>query len=587
MSQFSEYDQLLSRYVDGSISADELARLEARLLADEQFAEHVSRWCLMHRQVGDLLQEMALHELMDGFVTGAPAPPQKILSKSSVAGTSTTSRRPGLAKRFKTIWLGLTAMAAAILAAISFQLWSHRLLPSSENTTRALANAGDSETGRPQRVGTLTQIVDATWIPGAQPLGHGAPLATGTRIALQTGMAKVTFDCGVEVVLEGPCDFIARGPMVAYLAFGKITADVPRRAFGFAILSPQVDFVDVGTSFGLSVGQQGRAELYVFRGEVLCSRSSDPDRANGKVYHVMANEAVEFVSAAERPSDIAMNEEQFTGHFNLRRGEASLNIGVPADNLALWLAADSGVTTDSTGRVISWQDILFGDNQSGEDAIQADESARPGLIQKSIAERPAIRFDGTSDYLLTTPLATTDDQTVVFVCQFSQSATDKSRRWGGQILNYDGPPSRFLSDTLEPGVLQIGEPLLETQFQPTLLTAQVFAGFIGSATVESGRVDAMPVGIHTPVVVAYRYDLANARATLMINGKTYGEMRAFAPQAITSRKIIGRHAWMQNFFHGDLAELLIYNQALSDDDLAVMTQYLADKYAIRLAETDR
>jgi hypothetical protein len=209
------------------------------------------------------------------------------------------------------------------------------------------------------------------------------------------------------------------------------------------------------------------------------------------------------------------------------------------------------------------------------------------LIQKSIAERPAIRFDGTSDYLLTTPLATTDDQTVVFVCQFSQSATDKSRRWGGQILNYDGPPSRFLSDTLEPGVLQIGEPLLETQFQPTLLTAQVFAGFIGSATVESGRVDAMPVGIHTPVVVAYRYDLANARATLMINGKTYGEMRAFAPQAITSRKIIGRHAWMQNFFHGDLAELLIYNQALSDDDLAVMTQYLADKYAIRLAETDR
>jgi hypothetical protein len=64
-------------------------------------------------------------------------------------------------------------------------------------------------------------------------------------------------------------------------------------------------------------------------------------------------------------------------------------------------------------------------------------------------------------------------------------------------------------------------------------------------------------------------------------------MRAFAPQAITSRKIIGRHAWMQNFFHGDLAELFIYNQALSDDDLAVMTQYLADKYAIRLAETDR
>lgn len=170
------------------------------------------------------------------------------------------------------------------------------------------------------------------------------------------------------------------------------------------------------------------------------------------------------------------------------------------------------------------------------------------------------------------------------MCQFSQSAADKSRRWGGQILNYDGPPSRFLSDTLEPGVLQIGEPLLEAEFKPTLLTAQVFPGFIGSATVESGRVDAVPVGINAPVIVTYRYDLTNARAMLSINGKQYSLARAFAPQAITSRKIIGRHAWMQNFFHGDLAELLIFNKALSPQELAQTTRYLADKYAVKIED---
>ena len=59
----------------------------------------------------------------------------------------------------------------------------------------------------------------------------------GTRIALQSGMAKVTFDCGAEVVLEGPCDFVARAPMLGFLKSGRITADVPRRAFAFAILS--------------------------------------------------------------------------------------------------------------------------------------------------------------------------------------------------------------------------------------------------------------------------------------------------------------------------------------------------------------
>ena len=66
----------------------------------------------------------------------------------------------------------------------------------------------------------------------------------------------------------------------------------------------------------------------------------------------------------------------------------------------------------------------------------------------------------------------------------------------------------------------------------------------------------------------------------MINGHNYGEARAFAPQGITSRKIIGRHAWMQLFYHGDLAEMLIYNKALSDQDLADTTSYLANKYSI-------
>ena len=71
-----------------------------------------------------------------------------------------------------------------------------------------------------------------------------------------------------------------------------------------------------------------------------------------------------------------------------------------------------------------------------------------------------------------------------------------------------------------------------------------------------------PVGADAPVVVAYVYDYEYERGKsyLAINGRSYGEARAFAPQGITSRKIIGRHAWMQNFFHGDLAELLDLQQ---------------------------
>jgi hypothetical protein len=259
---------------------------------------------------------------------------------------------------------------------------------------------------------------------------------------------------------------------------------------------------------------------------------------------------------------------------------------VTENSLALWLAADVAVTTDSAGRVISWQDIVYGDNLSAEDAVQVDENARPMLVTKAINGQPAIRFDGNSDFLLTTPLETTDDQTVLFVCQFSKKAFKKGRKWGGQIINYDGPPSRYLSNTLEPGVLQIGEPLLEEEFKPSLLTGQVFAGFIGSAVVESGRVDSRQVGANTPVVVGfvYDYEYENGKSYLTINGRSLDEARAFAPQGITSRKIIGRHSWMQNYFSGDLAEILIFNKALSPDELRQTTAYLADKYSIRVTD---
>jgi hypothetical protein len=110
----------------------------------------------------------------------------------------------------------------------------------------------------------------------------------------------------------------------------------------------------------------------------------------------------------------------------------------------------------------------------------------------------------------------------------------------------------------------------------------VFAGFIGSAVVEAGRVDAEPVGADVPVIVAYTYDYTGGKSRLAINGRTYGEARAFAPQGITSRKIIGRHAWMDLYFHGDLAEMMIFNKALIPKELTETTAYLADKYTIEL-----
>jgi hypothetical protein len=621
MSEHAKFEKVLSDFLEGSLSSDELATLEARLASDETFADEFARWCLAHRQIMELLAESKLHRLMDQFVTSSPGLPKAALRQPSTllkrALNKSTVQEPRDGKLVRRIvhltrsHMGMLAALTAAAGVIAF--WTLRRPSQPDMAEQGTAQVTAAQVAAPDQkkpspaVATLTQVVDGVWADGAPMLHHGQQLEVGTQVALASGMVKVTYDCGAEVVLEGPCDFWLHSPMVGYLNSGRITANVPRRAFTFAILSPHVDMVDLGTSFGVDIGANGRTELHVFEGEVLCSepnrdaaagraRTSPIGSAAGErtfrldrsppVIHVTAQNAMEFGAAPGRPSGIAMNEEQFSRLLALRRA-AEVQAGhLAEDELALWLAADVAVTTDSYQRVISWQDIVYGDNQSAEDAVQVDEAARPLVVESAINGRRAIRFDGKSDFLLTTPLETTDDQTVLFVCQFTPNAYDKSRRWGGQIINYDGPPSRYLSNTLEPGVLQIGEPLLEQEFRPTLLTGQVFAGFIGSAVVESGRVNAEQVGANTPVIVAfvYDYEYEHGKASLTINGRSYGTTRAFAPQGITSRKIIGRHAWMQNYFHGDLAELLIFNKALSAEELAQTTAYLADKYQIAVGE---
>jgi hypothetical protein len=588
MPEYPELDRLLSRYLDGSVTADELALLESQLGTDEQFAEHVARWCLAHRQVSELLTENKLHRLMDQFVATAPGLPKETVKQLRESSTAVARDRSGRSDsgRFRSLSWAAFAMGVAIGAAWLFANRSQNVPSESKQTATAQADPV-SDSSASKVAATLTQVVDAVWAKGATALHHGQLLRVGDHVALQSGMVKVTFDCGAEVVLQGPCDFWIHAPMEGHLLSGRITANVPRRAFSFAILSPQVDMVDLGTSFGVEVGDHGRTELHVFEGEVLCSEPAKQQTGKrNEIIHVTANNAMEFRAAAGEPSDIAMNQAQFAGLIALRRA-ADVKAGhLTEDKLALWLAADVAVTTDAANRVIAWQDIVYGDNRSGEDAIQVDEQARPLLVDDAIHGHPGIRFDGESDYLLTTPLETTDDQTVLFVCQFGPQTFRPGRKWGGQIINYDGPPSRYLSDTSQPGVLQIGEPLLEEEFRPSLLTGQVFAGFIGSATVESGRVDAASFRMNEPVIVSYVYDYEYERgmAYLMINGRKYGEARAFAPQWITSRKIVGRHAWMELYFGGDLAEMLIFNKALTPDELTQTTTYLADKYAIPLDE---
>ncbi|MBX3432495.1 MAG: hypothetical protein KF847_04165 [Pirellulales bacterium] len=574
-----DLDPLIDRYLDGVASIEDVRLLERLVAEDEAVAARMAERSLVHRQILELVAEEQLHSIMSQYAGGMPGPVRPRTESggsrfeagddvpidscdAALAPNRATSR--GL---LALVPLALAAAALAILA------WPARApdAPLAEHDAPA----------RTSVAATVTQLSDAVWTPGAVRYRHGEQLVDGSVVELDRGLAKITFECGAEVMLQGPCSFTIRDKMVGVLRRGKLAANVPRRAFSFAILSPEVDFVDLGTAFGISVDEDGDAELHVFEGEVLYSPSQRAEADRSKSVHIHENGAVKLDKGGAAV-DILLNTEEYSPLMALRRPQRKGADPFDGSGLALWLAADAGVSTDREGRVLAWQDLLLSDNRTAEDATQSEPAARPRLEPQAINGLPAIRFDGAASHLVTTPLETTDDQTVVLACQFSPGAFAPGRQWGGQIINYDGPPSREASNTLSPGILQIGEPLLEADFRPSRINAQVFAGFIGSAVVETGRVDADPLGPERPAIIAYRYDYRRGKADLWINGRRVGESRAFAPQALTSRKIIGRHAWKELFFHGDLAELMIFNDAASDERLAATVAYLSEKYQIPL-----
>ena len=192
MAEYSEMDRILSRYFDGSICAEELSKLEAKLLADGEFANHVSRTCLMHRQVSELLTETKLHALMDNFVTGSRTLPKDAVlqfTSADVRSKNASLLQPALLGRGRRNRLrslvGWGTIAASALALAAWGVHSRK----SSNGVGTTADASktvpvqDTSAAR-QIVATLTQVDDCVWADNAPTLHHGQQLMKGDQVAL-------------------------------------------------------------------------------------------------------------------------------------------------------------------------------------------------------------------------------------------------------------------------------------------------------------------------------------------------------------------------------------------------------------------
>ncbi len=229
----------------------------------------------------------------------------------------------------------------------------------------------------------------------------------------------------------------------------------------------------------------------------------------------------------------------------------------PNTGLQLWVKADSGVTTNSTGFVETWAD------QSGNhnDATQSDDTLKPALVPNGINGKPVIRFDGVNDYLDVangTGLDITGDIASFAVIRV-QDYSVYNEIWGktgGGGNNIPAPTDWYLSTGSG--------------------TPQLFRGDGSGFQNVSG---ARPVRADTYVVIGMRQ--AGTTVTQFINGSTNGVGEITVTPADGGNDLkIGTREDLFTHMKGDIAELLIYNNALSDVDVVTAQNYLRNKYGI-------
>ena len=225
----------------------------------------------------------------------------------------------------------------------------------------------------------------------------------------------------------------------------------------------------------------------------------------------------------------------------------------PATGLQTWYKADQGVTS-SGGLVSSWGDTSGHNNN----AMQSTSANQPSLVANSLNGLPVIHFNGSSTQLaLTRPISS--DFTIVVEFRSSQLFGSGTQWYNGAGL-VDGEVSGVAND-----------------FGLSLNQGRVLGG-TGSpdTTASSASASYADSNAHTAV---FKRVAATGALSLYVDGQLVGTATG-GKQQLTSppRLVLGSLQTNLNYFSGDIAEVLIYSQALSDTDRQTVENYLRNKW---------
>ena len=231
---------LIQEMLDGVLDEDGRADLLKRVASDEEVRQLYLNQIAAHSALKAVLADCLPHRTDAAHVGNAE--PRSVFTVKS--------RWP------------VIAVVVSIAATILLLLGSITYLGSRD------ANVVQSRA--PSHLAIVTQAVGAYNREGVA-IRSGQKVESG-ELRVDRGVVRLDFVNGARLAVEGPAKIEVVDEMQVVLLRGIITATIPESAVGFVVDTDTARVVDLGTSFGVSVGDHGTTDVCVFEGEVTVRR---------------------------------------------------------------------------------------------------------------------------------------------------------------------------------------------------------------------------------------------------------------------------------------------------------------------------
>jgi anti-sigma factor RsiW len=269
------------RLFDGDLTPEEFAALEQSL---EQCPEARTRF----------LEHVDLHNLL-GQKFSIPESAAR-----SMKGLVSVDKLVSRERRRSANYALIAAAAALVLLGVVFQV----IFVKEPRPLVTFRTSGDA----------ILSVSHAAAHTAAakQELAPGT-LAKGSRLVLRQGAVKLTLASGVNALVDAPADLTLQSENRIQQNRGKIRFEVPPKASGFQVLTPELLVTDLGTEFGVLASPEAPDEVHLFKGKVEVS-----NRQGLRNTEVLTGQVARVAGPAGRLGPIPVRPEEFLESFRLR-----------------------------------------------------------------------------------------------------------------------------------------------------------------------------------------------------------------------------------------------------------------------------